>query len=30
MQDLFLYDNSTGALRLNTPELLLIKEFDAL
>lgn len=30
MQDLFLYDNATGALRLNTHELLLIKEFDAL
>lgn len=30
MQDLFLYDNATGALRLNTHELLLIKEFEAL
>ena len=30
MQDLFLYDNTVGALRLNTHELLLIKEFEAL
>jgi hypothetical protein len=30
MQDLFLYDNIAGALRLNTHELLLIKEFEAL
>lgn len=30
MTDLFLYDNSTGTLKLNTYELLLIKEFEAL
>lgn len=30
MQALFLYDNVTGFLQLNTHEILLIKEFDAL
>lgn len=30
MQDIFLYNNSTGFLELNTHEILLVKEFEAL
>lgn len=30
MQDIFLYNNSTGSLELNTHEILLVKEFEAL
>lgn len=30
MTDIFLYDNATGSLRLNTHEILLVKEFEAL
>lgn len=30
MTEIFLYDNSTGALKLNTYEILLVKEFEAL
>ena len=30
MSDIFLYDNATGSLQLNLPEILLVKEFDAL
>lgn len=30
MQDVFLYNNSTGSLELNTHEILLVKEFEAL
>jgi hypothetical protein len=30
MGDIFLYDNATGSLQLNLPEILLVKEFDAL
>lgn len=30
MTDIFLYDNATGSLKLNTHEILLVKEFEAL
>lgn len=30
MTDIFLYDNATGSLKLNTYEILLVKEFEAL
>lgn len=30
MQNIFLYDNATGSLKLNTYEILLVKEFEAL
>lgn len=30
MTDIFLYDNSTGSLKINTYEILLVKEFEAL
>lgn len=30
MKDIFLYNNSTGSLELNTHEILLVKEFEAL
>ena len=30
MTDLFLYDNLDGSLKLNTHEILLVKEFEAL
>lgn len=30
MTDFFLYNNQTGSLELNTHEILLVKEFEAL
>ncbi len=30
MTDIFLYDNSTGSLKINTYEIMLVKEFEAL
>lgn len=30
MTDIFLYDNTTGSLRINTYEILLVKEFEKL
>ena len=30
INDIFVYDNSTNKINLNTPEILLVKEFNAL